>query len=54
MTTKSTGRQYANVPNMAFIKVVAHFAFYSGNPFWTWKQQAAAFGRYIDIAKRLN
>lgn len=47
-------RHYGKIPNMAFVKVVRYFAFFKGIPFLTWKQQAAAFDQYIEIAKKLN
>jgi hypothetical protein len=54
MKTKAFDQEFGRIPNMAFFKVVRHFAFYKGLPMLTWKEQHMAFQIYIDIARQAN
>lgn len=54
MKKEAYSQEFGRIPNMAFYLVIKNYAFFKGLPFLTWKDQAAAFDMYIDIAKRLN
>lgn len=54
MKTKPFQQEYGRIPNMAFHKIVKHYAFGKGLPVLTWGHQWCAFQMYIKEAMLLN
>lgn len=54
MKKQAHQQHFGHIPNMAFYYIVRQWAVPQGIVFLTWKDQAAAFDQYIEIAKLLN
>lgn len=53
-TNNSMERIYPLIPNIAFHKVVKHYAFEKGKPVFTLTQLDTAFINYMHYAQKLN
>jgi hypothetical protein len=47
-------RIYASIPNIAFHKIVKHYAFERGKPVFTLNQLDTAFINYLSYARQNN